>query len=86
MLYEVITHSRIILHGGKALAATCYCSIVVIVAFVLPVIQLAFWVVKADGTADLPVITSYSIHYTKLYEDRRGQSQSAWTGYDEYRN
>ncbi|KJR97720.1 MAG: ABC transporter permease [Desulfobulbaceae bacterium BRH_c16a] len=47
-------HSRITLHGKKALAATCYCSVVVIVAFVLPVLQLGLWVVKANGAGDLP--------------------------------
>ncbi len=47
-------HSRIVLSGGKGLAATLFCSLIVLVAFVLPVTQLALWVVEAAQDSALP--------------------------------
>jgi len=50
-------HARIRLTGGKAIAATLFCSSILAVAFILPVLQLTLWVFQAARENILP---SYS--------------------------
>jgi len=49
-------HSRLELHGIQAVMASLYCSLIVAVAFVLPVVQLLVWVMK---TADIAQVGIY---------------------------
>jgi len=46
-------HTRIKLSGGKGIAATIFCSLIVCVAFVVPVIQLSLWVVEMMNVGEL---------------------------------
>ena len=62
MLYEVITDAQAVLALNKALLKLYYD----IDNYTLPE---GFLCAPAPGRAD--VITSYSIHYTKLYDDSR---------------
>ncbi|MGB3621155.1 MAG: iron ABC transporter permease [Ketobacter sp.] len=43
---RAVAHSRIPLRGGRAVAATLYCGLVLTLAFLVPVAQLVFWVAK----------------------------------------
>lgn len=44
-------HERIRLTGGKALIASAYCVLVLLITFVVPVIQLIVWVIKSGLVA-----------------------------------
>lgn len=50
-------HARIRLSGRKAFAATLFCTLIICIAFVLPVIQLGIWVIEAAGNRELPDYT-----------------------------
>ncbi len=47
-------HSRLQLSGYKALIAFLFCSFIVLIAFALPVAQLALWVAEAAAANELP--------------------------------
>ena len=54
-------HGRIKLTGGKAAVATLFCSLVVIVAFIIPVIQLILWFVESSKINELSSYTTHTI-------------------------
>lgn len=51
-------YGRVTLHGKQALLATFYCSAVVAIAFILPVIQLVIWVGESVQDNVLPAYSS----------------------------
>jgi iron(III) transport system permease protein len=51
-------HGRILLTGRRGGAATIFCTTIVLLAFVLPVIQLLVWIREAARDGSLPVYTS----------------------------
>ncbi len=48
-------HSRLELHGLKAVIASLYCGLIVVVAFVLPVVQLLLWGMKTTEIAQIGI-------------------------------
>lgn len=48
-------HRRLELQGIKAVTASLYCSLIVVVAFVLPVVQLLIWGIKATDIAQVTI-------------------------------
>lgn len=53
-------HTRIKLSGGKGIAAMLFCTLIVCVAFVVPVIQLSIWVVEMMNDGEL---SSYKVQF-----------------------
>ncbi|WP_232362464.1 ABC transporter permease [Desulfogranum mediterraneum] len=54
-------HGRVRLSGIPALAASCYCALVVALAFVVPLVQLGLWVLESAGAGSLPRYSSQSM-------------------------
>ncbi len=46
-------HARIKLSGGKGIAAMLFCTLIVCIAFVVPVIQLSIWVIEMMNDGEL---------------------------------
>ncbi len=55
------THSRIVLQGKHAIWATVFCTVVMTIAFILPVIQLVIWVYESIRDNVLPAYSSLAV-------------------------
>lgn len=53
-------HDGIALKGWKSVAACAFCSVVFGITFVLPVVQLLYWVIEAGLNRELPSYLSHS--------------------------
>ena len=56
-----VVHGRIALEGRTALLATLFCTVVLAIAFILPVIQLIVWMVEAASDNILLAYTSQAV-------------------------
>lgn len=59
-------HSRIVLQGKHAIGATLFCSTVMLIAFILPVIQLVIWAYESVREDLLPVYSSLAMQTLML--------------------